>query len=227
MERYNATSVSFFSRLLLATIMCIFGALLVNAAFAKSHINEETIRLALKSGNLDDILRLLNDVKGMHYQGQVLPYLDALWHKKINEYPDEPWEVINLDIVRLEIGNTLIQADNNNIYKTDRGGIHKFVRKTLSTTNDYQLIQYALLTISLFDSEEDVELIVSIAKKEDRRTFRSAVLALADMCNEKAKTALVSLSNQLKREDYREYVRIKSKELHELQKKWRLCEPIE
>jgi len=203
------------------------GPMGIVVAYGKNAVNVETIRSTLKTRNIDEIIDVMNKIKMLRYQGHVLPYLDSLWHGKTDELPNESWDVIKLDIVRLEIADILLQADNNGDYKADRKEIHKFVRNLLNRRKDSGLIRRALLVLSHFDCEDDVDFIVSIALNEDRRTFRAAIIALADMCNEKAKKALVSLSNKLKREDYREYVRIKSKELHELQKKWRLCEPIE
>ena len=55
-------------------------------------INE--LKEALASENLDRIYRILNTVKGMDYQGDILPLIKDFWNLDLESHPSIPINIL-------------------------------------------------------------------------------------------------------------------------------------
>ena len=96
------------------------------------YVEQAELAAVIKSRNVDQILETLNKVKGMRYQGLILPYVLDLWNLRQDKYPDLPWDVLSFDIVRLDIGNVLAQASRNGRIEVDSDAIHDFAYPLVS-----------------------------------------------------------------------------------------------
>lgn len=159
----------------------------------------------LNSRDIDLIIETMNHVKGMRYQGEILPVIKDLWEGRQEKYPDLHWQTVNLDIVRLEIANILVQAQKNQRIKVDRHDLHNFVRGLLES-EDFFVANNAILTLSAIDDPNDVEKILAIAKKQEPGSFRTAVEALIAMCNKKSREALDELADYVQSADTKAYI---------------------
>jgi len=162
------------------------------ASAADRFVSVEDIKADLRTQDIDLILQTLNNVKQMKYQGQVLPLVRDLWDNKKEIYPDLQWEIINSDIIRIDIANVLLQAQRNGRIQIDTNGIYDFVAG-LVDSSDVQVAQNAILTLSLINESRSAEKIMSAAKRQNKWTFRSSIVALLSMCHSSAEKALDQL----------------------------------
>lgn len=121
-----------------------------------------------------------------------MPYLLDLWDLRQDKHPTLPWDVISLDIVRLDIGNVLAQATRNGLIQADEIAIHDFAVSLIDST-DVDVAGNALWTLSIFDREQDVSEIKRVALTRRGKPFYLAVMALSNMCNDSAAKAIEKL----------------------------------
>ncbi len=169
------------------------------------YVEQADLAAVIKSRNVDQILETLNNVKVMRYQGQILPYVLDLWNLRQDKYADLPWDVLSLDIVRLDIGNVLAQASRNGRIEVDSDAIHDFAYRLIRSA-DVDVASDALWTVAIFDRSQDVAEIKSIALTRRGRPFHVAVISLTDMCNEAAAKALTELESASLTPDEFEYL---------------------
>ncbi len=153
------------------------------------YIHVDDLISVLKSKNITKIIETTNSIKGMYYQGEILPFIRDLWDNRKNKHPDLPWKTINAKVVRLEIANILIQAERNGRIRIDVNDIHEFAAPLIEDEDPF-VARNAVSILAIIDDENDVGRILSLAKQQNRSTFRSSVLALSDMCNSEAGKAL-------------------------------------
>ena len=177
----------------------------------------------LNTRNIDRIVKALNTVKRMSYQGKILPFIRDLWDGREDKYPDLPWKTVNVDIVRVEIANILLQAAVNGKIEIDTEKLHKFVSSLIDSA-DVEVSRIAILTVSLIDDERDVGKIFSIAKQQKKRTFRASVLALAKMCNSAASVALDQLEKHVENSESKSFIAETRDSMEAFKKRTRWCD---
>ena len=171
----------------------------------KEYVHPEDLFNVLKSRDVDKIIRITNRIKFMSYRGVMLPVVHELWMKTVHKYPDLPWDIINLPIIRLEFADILIQAQRNGLIKVDTEDIHSFVAGLIEK-DDVMLSIKAILILSYFNEKRDVHKILAIAKKQLKATFRTAVVALVNMCVPGARVALDDLEKYVTDEKRRRFI---------------------
>src|SRR5262245_30947442 len=93
---------------------------------------------AIRAQNLDDTIHILNEVKRAQHGGDVLPLVQDLWSNDKKKHPDVPWNFVNLDAVRINIADILVQAYRNGLANVDRKALHAFAKKVASGSGDMQ-----------------------------------------------------------------------------------------
>lgn len=161
-------------------------------SYADQFINVENLKADLQTRDIDRIVKTLNDVKRMGYQGQILPFLVDLWSNQKAKYPELQWEIINSDVVQVDIANVLLQAQRNGRIQIDDDELYEFLARLIGSS-DLQVEQNAILTLSLIDEPRSVEKILSAANRKNKWTFRSSFIALTSMCHPAAEKALDQL----------------------------------
>jgi hypothetical protein len=131
-------------------------------SYADQFVNVENLKADLQTRDIDRIVKTLNNVKQMNYQGQILPFLVDLWSNQKTKHPELQWEIINSDIVRVDIANVLLQAQRNGRIQVDDNELYEFLARLLDSS-DVQVAQNATLTLSLIDEPRSVEKILSAA----------------------------------------------------------------
>lgn len=153
---------------------------------------------AIKAQKLDDTIDILNEVKRAQHRGDVLPLIQDLWNNDKKKHPDLPWSFVNLDVVRINIADILVQAYRNGLANVDRKALHAFVKKIASGSGDAQARGNALLVLGAIDDPRDVPALRSAAREERDWISTSALISLGTMCNSDAGKALDALSGALK-----------------------------
>ena len=158
----------------------------------------------INAQKLDDTISILNEVKRTQHQGDVLPLVQDLWNNDKKKYPDLPWNFVNLDAVRINIADILVQAYRNGLANVDRGALHAFAQKVASGSSDMQARGNALLVLGIIDDARDVPVLRSAALEERDWISTSALISLGTMCNGAAGKALDALSGALKGKQFLE-----------------------
>lgn len=210
-----------------AAVLFLCCWLLFNSAHvlasSNAYVSVEELTAELKTKDIDRILKVLNTVKQMTYQGEILPFIHDLWDSRKNKYPELPWDTINTDIVKVDIANILLQAAANGKTKIDKEKIHRFVAGRISST-DIDVARNAILTLSLIDDAKDVDGILAIAKQKKKGTFRASVIALSKMCNPKATRALDQLEASISGAEFKSYITETKREAQSFKERTRWCE---
>jgi hypothetical protein len=166
---------------------------------------------AIRAQKLDDTIGELNQVKKAQQRGDVLPLLVRLWENDKQKYPDLPWNFVNLDAVRVNIADVLVQAYRNRQVKIDAPAIHKYVVQVATESKDLQARGTSILVLGVIDDGKDVPLIKNAVLEESESLSTYAIASLGMMCNEKAGQALESLPSVIKRKQLAE----RAKDMHQ------------
>lgn len=151
--------------------------------------NDENLRAALNSKNVDQVISTLNDIKKSRYQGDVLPLIKALWDHDKEAEPDIAWDMLDYEIIKINITDVLVQAHNNGMVDVELSKLHECARELLNSS-DNEVAASSALVLAQIDDSEDVERIKNIALGSKGYLFRSSVLALSMMCSPNADSAL-------------------------------------
>lgn len=193
MEKFRFNYREPIIRVLIIVGVCITGLCIASTNF----VTRDKLIKTLNTGNIDNILDVLNDIKAMQYQGEILPVIKDLWGLKLKKYHLVRPDIVSKDIVRMQFANIIMQAYDNHLLQVNTKSIHKYVKPKLDSS-DIDLKNSAILTVMLFDDKTDVPKLVEIAKNHQQYgTFRIAIYALAYMCNKAASKALTSLESQV------------------------------
>ncbi len=192
-------------------------------ASSNAYVNVEELTAELKTKDIDRILKALNTVKQMTYQGEILPFIRDLWDSRKDKYPELPWDTINTDIVKADIANILLQAAANGKTKIDKEKVHRFVAGLIEST-DTDVARNAILTLALIDDAKDVGGILTIAKQKKKGTFRASVIALSQMCSPEATRALDQLEAAIFEAEYKSYITETRREAQSFKERTRYCE---
>ena len=192
-------------------------------ASSNPYVSVEELTAELKTKDIDRILKALNTVKQMTYQGEILPFIRDLWDSRKEKYPELPWDTINTDIVKVDIANILLQAAANGKTKIDKEKVHQFVAGLISSS-DVDVARNAILTLSLIDDAKDVGGILAIAKQKKKGTFKASVIALSKMCSPEATLALDQLEVSISDAEYKSYITETKREAQSFKERTRWCE---
>lgn len=186
-------------------------------------VSVDELATSLETGNIDRILNMLNAIKQMSYQGEILPFVYDLWNGREDKYPDLSWKIVNEDIIKVELANILLQAESNGRVEIDKAGLHKFVLK-LVNSKDVGVVRSAISTLALTDDEGDVSKIFSIAIQQKKGTFRVSILALAEMCNSAAGKALDKLEKDVEKPELKSFITETRINIKAFKERTRWCE---
>ncbi len=180
------------------TLLILSLLFLINSAtlfgMNDDYVSIEKLTKELNTRNVDRIIKTLNMVKRMSYQGKILPFIRDLWEERKDKYPNLPWNIVNEEVIKVELANILLQAAANGKIEIDTEKLHKYVLGLIDS-EDTDVARSAILTLSIIDDVRDVDKIFAIAKQQKKGTFRASVLTLANMCNSAANIALEQLEN--------------------------------
>jgi len=202
--------------------LLLFGSMNVSAS-SDAYVNVEQLTADLKTNDIDRIVKALNAVKRMSYQGEILPFIRDLWEDRKDKYPELPWKTINADIVRINLADILLQAEANGKIKIQKEKLHQYVTEK-SNSADVDVARTAILILSLIDDEKDVDRVLAIAKQQKKGTFRASVIALSKMCNPAADRALDQLSASLKDKESKSFISETRQEMRSFKETTRWCD---
>ena len=179
-------------------VIILLGSFISSAAIlAKGSNDINELKKSFQAEDVKSILNTLNSIKELKYKVEALGFLADLWNQEQSKYPDLSWSTINKDIVRLNIVVILVTANSNGHIKIDVKPMRQYVL-SLIQNKDLQLASEAIMYLSLFRDPKDVPLLLGMAKRNERSTFRYSVIALSTICVPSAMDALKELKSYFK-----------------------------
>lgn len=172
--------------ILIAFVFCLMPILTLGQT-----ANKDDLVAALKAKNIDRALASLNEIKRSQYKGDVLPFLKAIWSESV--VIDIPREILNLNIIRINVADVLVQAHNNGLTDAPLNDIRSFARSLLDRRDkerDVEAMSTAIFVLGHIDNSEDTTLLRKTALQGNDYLFRSSVIALLMMCNTAASDEL-------------------------------------
>ena len=182
--------------------VCVFISPLA-ASSVGSDLHEDLVA-ALRSKHTDDLFRVLNQIKASSYKGDVLPLLVDIWSGNDTDH-DLPVAFLGMDIVRISVGDVLVQAHINGLVQIELGEFQSYARGRLSSS-DVEIVSRAATLLSQIDDPIDVPVLRELATGSSGYVFNSAVAALVLMCNGDAESALSRLLRQTDDTEKRSYI---------------------
>lgn len=131
----------------------------------------------------------LNNVKKLGTSREGLQLLREVWDGNRSKFPELAWTTIEDPQVQLDLVDILVQAAMNGEASSEPSDAHDYVIGVLNSESP-KLVSQALISLAVFERPDDVQTIERVALRQDRRTFRSAVIALSTMCATGAAEAL-------------------------------------
>lgn len=212
-------------------IAALFLATALTSGFAlaappqNKFVSVKELNAVLSSENLDAAVKTLNDVKGMIYKGEIIPFVDDLWHLRKEKHPNVAWHVVEKKVIRLELANILLQARKNGYLKFDPQDMAEFAISQLRS-RDFWVRYHAISVLGLTESDFAVQELLKIATREDDETFRAASFELVRMCNPNANRAVADLLVSVKDRIRRKYIKESIKKWDDFNRGHTWCETV-
>jgi len=147
----------------------------------RNPVAKDELVSTLKSRDFDRSISVLNRVKAMQYQGELIPVIVDLWSgRDIKERGLDP-DFVSHPRIRIEIADVLIQAANNGQKTVPINELGDFVRKAIKG-GDFEVEVQAVRMLGELNDKEDLETLVHIAEGEEDRLFQAATVALSYDC---------------------------------------------
>jgi hypothetical protein len=183
-------------------VLTLIALLLSVPALAADVGKGAALLKAIKAQKLDETIGVLNEIKQAQHRGDVLPLLLDLWRNDQQKHTDVPWNFVNLDAVRINIADILVQAYRNGQAEIDRPSVHAFAKKVATASGDVQARANALVVLGIIDDPRDVNTLRAAAAEEKDFLSTSALVSLGMMCNRDAGDALDGLTGALKAKQF-------------------------
>jgi len=107
----------------------------------------------------------------------LVPTFESLWLRDATEYPNLPWDVLELPVIRLTIARQLINAHFNGVQTDEISSIHAYLREQVDSRNE----SAAISATSMLDRFNDPEDVVILEGLWARNGLRRAVMASLNM----------------------------------------------
>lgn len=169
-----------------------------NSGFAaKRNISTAELLKDINSGNASLVVSDLNLIKAGGKNDGILHTVLMLWELDRKKLPELNWDLVSEDMVRVEVADTLLQAESNGSIKLNPAPLHKYLTSMLKS-KDLNIVRSAVLALSSVGDPGDVDAICKIAMREQAGTFRASVVSLSQMCNPAAGRAMARIRRNIK-----------------------------
>jgi hypothetical protein len=150
------------------------------AAVDKSVGRDELVS-TLASKDFDRTISLMNRIKRMRYQGDVLPLLSEVWQLNLAAMPDVDKGFVTHPRIRLEVADVLMQASRNGAPNLEPAAYVDYARQH-ARSKDPDVARQAVLVLGVANDPVDIGLLAEILSVESEATFRAAAIALVRNC---------------------------------------------
>lgn len=159
----------------------------------------------LASKDFDHTLSMMNRVKRMRYQGDMLPLLSDVWHLNLTAMPQVDKAFVAHPRIRLEVADVLMQASRNGAMGLEPTAYSAYARQH-ARSKDADIARQAILVLGVASDPADIALLTDILVEERESTFNAAALSLVRNCAVDERTILV-IAEGLRKRALRDYFR--------------------
>lgn len=168
-------------------------------------VTREELIAALESNSFDRMVSVMNRIKQMNYQGDLIPLLGSIWSGSLAEIPRVDKDFVDHPRIRLEIADVLLQASRNNGgFNLDPGAYAAYARE-LVNFEDSAVAMEAIIVVGIANEPEDLPLLEKFISEERDATFRAAAIAYAQNCDV-GKAALDRVAASIRSEENRTFL---------------------
>lgn len=175
---------------------------------------------ALEAQNTRAAVQIINEAKRVAYEEEVLSYMRNLWEG--SETITLPKEVLEKPIIRINVADLLVQASHNRLLDINEVEFQRYARQLLNS-DEIEVSSVAFFVLARIDDPNDVEVIEPFALMESQYLARSAIVAIAMMCNGSAKESLQRIETTLNTQEMQIHLRKTREQFDRLKKSGHLC----
>jgi len=135
---------------------------------------------------VDSFTSDLNKVKRDSPEPEVLAYLVSLWRDARGEMPPR---FLQNDSVLVELASTLAQERRSPAMDVEENELHELIRRGVRS-GDEDVRQRAAMGLLIFADPTDIPTLERMTADPDDATFRTAVIAISNICGNEARVAL-------------------------------------
>ncbi|MFN7219942.1 MAG: hypothetical protein ACK5UX_04825 [Burkholderiales bacterium] len=144
-------------------------------------VSREELSLVLVSGQVAQAIDVMNRIKAMQHQGDLLPALLEVWDGKLDNFPKVNRAFIDSPRIRIEVADILIQAERNGLINGRARELAVYARQ-LSTSQDVDVARQAILVLGVVNAPEDVAFLTRLIDSESAGTFNVAAVSFSRNC---------------------------------------------
>ena len=150
---------------------------------APSHaaVGRDELISTLATQDFDRTISVMNRIKAMRYQGDILPLISEAWQLNLTNMPHVEREFVAHPRIRIEIADVLLQASRNGATGLEPSAYSSYARLN-ATSTDRDVAIHALLVLGVAGDAVDIPLLADILASENEATFRAAVHAFVQVC---------------------------------------------
>lgn len=168
-------------------------------------VSREELITVLESNNFDRTVSVMNRVKTMEYQGDLMPLLKNIWGGNLADVPRMNKAFGEHPRVRIEIADVLLQASRNNRGFNLEPNAYSEYARGLVNSEDSEVAMQAISVVGIANDPVDLPLLEKILAEEKDATYRVAALAYTKNCAVN-KEAIEHITASIKREEIRSYL---------------------
>jgi len=119
--------------------------------------SSETTKLidALSGNNVNQVLSEINNAKELHYQGEMIQLMKAVWSGE-NLDKGISTDMVKKDIIKINVADFLVQAHNNGLIDIDTDQFRVYAKKVLNSA-DTEAVSSALFVLMIVMSMTKVK----------------------------------------------------------------------
>jgi len=184
------------------------------AVVSEDAVSRAELTAVLASRDFDQSIVLINRVKRMRYQGEVLPLLMQVWQLDLSAIPQVDKAFAAHPRIRLEVADVLIQASRNGKVGLQTDAYSGYARQHVSS-KDRDVARQAILVLGVANDAADVELLINVLAEENGATFGAAANSFVRNCAvDDARVA--QIASHIKNQERGEYLRSSWKDMQAL-----------
>ncbi len=148
---------------------------------ADKAVGRDELVATLESKDFDRTISLMNRIKRMRYQGDLLPLLNDVWQLNLASMPNVEKAFVAHPRIRLEVADVLMQASRNGAPNLEPAAYRAYARQH-ATSKDPDVARQAVLVLGLANDPADIALLAEILGAETEAASRAAVISLVRNC---------------------------------------------
>jgi hypothetical protein len=169
-------------------------------------VSREELIESLESKDFDRTVSVMNRIKRMQYQGDLLPLIKDIWEGNFLSVPNVEKTFVEHQRIRIEIADVLLQASLNNSGFKLEPSVYSNYARGLVYSDDATIATQAISVVGIAKDPTDLPLLEKLLKEENTSTYRAAAIAYTENCKVNA-AAIDQIASSIKSGEIRSFLR--------------------